>query len=248
MRLRSPERLIYERIAQDEEATGLGEELGVEYPEEIHLYCFDEINGTERIIVITEKYTTYAELLVSLRNQDLINLGQPWIRHEDTTRNIWTPRGLYWERVEPSLDIDSTTPILKLNVIETRNNLHYTVAVLYDNTLHIEIPVSLEIAIGGGNCCSRRCVDTGTHLRELWKYTRSIINVFRISPDPRKRKSVLTTAFNDHHFQLGITELCIKCSPCSSTSSNVLPEVPAPSLRSETGILTPLPPCKPPGA
>ncbi|PVF92279.1 hypothetical protein CPB86DRAFT_196847 [Serendipita vermifera] len=171
-----------------------------------------------------------------------------WIRHEDKQRNKWTPNGRYWERAKPTSYIDNTRDVLKLNVVELKNIIPYTIALLYDERER-EIPIPLEIAIAGNICCARNCGNLQKHLCKIWT-TRTVLRALRLSSNPPNGECVFSLAFNDYNFDRDITDLYLKCSRfIPRLLPGIFPEVPVPPLSPLTISPFPLrlpPPPKPP--
>ncbi|PVF92277.1 hypothetical protein CPB86DRAFT_791300 [Serendipita vermifera] len=182
-------------------------------PQRIMVYFMDNPDAEPK--VFTEKYTKYSELRCRLMNQRLVKRGELWIRHENRAMNGLTPKGRYWERAKPTSDIDEVNESLEMDILELKNTNPYMVALLHDEHDR-ELPMPLEIEIGGGDCCVPNCGDLRRHLEKIWE-TRIVIRALRLAAEPAGCTNVFPCPLNDDFFDRDITELYLQCRPRPSS-------------------------------
>lgn len=206
------EKMLDEAIDKDEinfrQATEPDPDPARAGPRQIQVFSINDPEREEAKVVIDvdNSYSKYSQLRCRLMNERLIlKRGELWIRHEDREKNPLTPNGRYWERAKPTSDIDETKEVLKIDVLELENTNPYMVALLYDERKK-EIPVPLEIAIGGSDCCVPNCGDLRRHLQKLWD-TKVVVDARRLPGC----ECVFTHPLNDDTFDRDVTELFVRC-------------------------------------
>lgn len=138
--------------------------------------------------IIRDEFLAYRDLRRLLREEGLARLPDLWIRQQEKNKGLLTRNGLHWVYAKPTEKIDMAKDRLDIDVVDVDGiQGAYIVATLQEENGQ-EVPVVLDLAKGGEDCCQSRCGTLMRHLGTLWRdriFTQARRLTSEHKPDPR---------------------------------------------------------------